>query len=201
MSILGKSSINDFQIELYAHVFLRHPSWLQSALVAIHTSHGSYPPYVSTEQHNQTVIPQPSSPCQSQQKIPLCADSNLSRLRGLGLKIQELEQGIESISYLISLWESATPASNLLRISLEFLQLEVGTTDLALNKPFSSYSQLTTPGWFTSVQEFLDTHQLEITILSLTTPSPSLSNDITIIESIVSIKAFSAQQIKKINNV
>ena len=56
---------------------------------------------------------------------------------GLGFKTLELEQGLESISRLISIWVSGTHVSNLFRISLAFLQLEVGSADIDLNKSFS----------------------------------------------------------------
>ena len=78
----------------------------------------------------------------------------------LDLKTLELEQGVESISHLISLWDASTPDSNLLPVSFDFLQLEVGTTHLALNKILSPCSQISIPGWFTSVWVFIDTHQL-----------------------------------------
>ena len=120
---------------------------------------------------------------------------------GLGMKIMELENGLESISHLISFWDSATTASNLLRVSLEFLQLKAGTTCLVLNKPFSPHSQLSIPKWFSSVQDILDTYQLEITIPSLTIPNPSSDNYIKIIDLSVWLKTFSTQQIKQINAV
>ena len=65
---------------------------------------------------------------------------------GLGFRTLELEQGIESILHLISLWVKATSSSNILRVSLEYLQLEVGSKDLALNKSFLLHSYMATPG-------------------------------------------------------
>ena len=114
-------------------------------------------------------------------------------LGGLGLRTLELEQGLKSISHLISLWDSSTPTSNLLRVSLEFLKLEVSKSDLALNKSFSPCGSLATLGWLTSVWELLDAYQLSITIPSLTIPNPSFTNEITITDLAVSVKSFNKQ--------
>ena len=100
---------------------------------------------------------------------------------GLVFRTLELEQGLESTSHLISLWDTETSASNLLRVILEYLQLEVGSTDLALNKSFSLCGHLATPGWLSSAWEFLDFYNLEITIPSLKFPNHSSANDSAII--------------------
>ena len=72
-------------------------------------------------------------------------------LGGLGLKTLDLEQGLRSISQLIYLWDSVNPDSNLLRVRLEFMQLEVGSARLALNASFSLHGYLDTTGWLESV--------------------------------------------------
>ena len=69
----------------------------------------------------------------------------------LGLKPLELEQVLESILQVISRWDSVTPASNVIWVSLEFLQLEVSSADLAINKCFSFHGYLSTTGWLASV--------------------------------------------------
>ena len=54
----------------------------------------------------------------------------------LALKSLELEQGIESLAILARMWLSSTPSSTLLKISLAFLQLEVGSKIFVLHANF-----------------------------------------------------------------
>ena len=45
---------------------------------------------------------------------------------GLGLRSLQMEQGLETIFQLISLWNAPTPAFYLFRSSLELLKIEAG---------------------------------------------------------------------------
>lgn len=122
-----------------------------------------------------------------------------SAVGSLGFRTLELKQGLESVSHLIFLWDTATSEFNLLRFSLECLQLEFGSMYLSLNKYFSLCAHLDTPGWLASVWEYLDFYHPEITIPSLTLTNPSSANDVAIVDFAIALKHFNMLQIKQID--
>ena len=60
----------------------------------------------------------------------------------------EMEQGLEMIFQLITLWNAPSPEFSLLRSSLELLQIEVCSVHQVLPIPFKFFSPLETSGWF-----------------------------------------------------
>ena len=70
---------------------------------------------------------------------------------GLGLGLLEVEQTMEVINLVISLFDSLTPLSYLLKESLEYMQLESGLSKLVLEAKFSLFRKLVTPCWLSSL--------------------------------------------------
>ena len=65
----------------------------------------------------------------------------------LGLGSLEYEQTIEASNLFLSLYISPTPSSNLLRDSLELMQIKLGLDSLVLEANYTEYGALVTRGW------------------------------------------------------
>lgn len=96
---------------------------------------------------------------------------------GLGHKSLELEQGLERLSHMASLWSSPTPSDPLLRTSLKLLQLEVGSSALVLHLPFKRHTPLSTSCWFTSVWDFCSEYHIFPQLPGVVLPKSSCSNN------------------------
>ena len=70
---------------------------------------------------------------------------------GLGLGLLEVEQTTEALNLVISLFDSLTPLSYLLKESLEYMQLESGLSKPVLEAKFSLFRKLVTPCWLSSL--------------------------------------------------
>ena len=62
----------------------------------------------------------------------------------LGLGFIEYEQTVEAINLFISLYQSATPSTQLLKDSLELIQVEVGLDILVLEADYKKFGHLVT---------------------------------------------------------
>ena len=76
-------------------------------------------------------------------------------VRDLGLGSLEVEQIVEVVNLIISLFESPTLASYLLRESLEYMQLESGLSTPVLESKFSVFRKLVILCWLSLLKESL----------------------------------------------
>ena len=63
---------------------------------------------------------------------------------GLGLGSMEYEQTMEAINLFVSLYQSATPSAQLLKDSLELMQVEVGLDIPVLEADYKKFGYLVT---------------------------------------------------------
>ena len=103
-------------------------------------------------------------------------------VRGLGLKSLELEQGLERLAHISILWTLSTISKFLLKISLELLQLKVGSSSFVLHLPFERFTILATDCWFISVWEFCSAYKIFPHFPDFILPSPTALNDKSIID-------------------
>ena len=66
-------------------------------------------------------------------------------LGGLNLQLLEVEAIVYVIHHLVSLYSSETPTKLLLKIIIEYHQLEIGTDTQIFTLDFESYGILATP--------------------------------------------------------
>ena len=69
----------------------------------------------------------------------------------LGLGSLEFKQTVEVSNFFISLYVLYTPLSNLLRESLELMQIESSLDSPILEANYTDYSSLITKGWLQSL--------------------------------------------------
>ena len=84
-------------------------------------------------------------------------------LGGLALYDLRAEAGIEAINFFRNAVYSNTECGKLLRINLQYSQLESGIGDALLKHPKIHVSYLT-PTWITSLRQFLYCHNMSITV-------------------------------------
>ena len=105
---------------------------------------------------------------------------------GLDLRSLEITSGLQAIQHLISLLTSCTTSKLLLITAIEYHQLEIGVGDLFLNSSYSLLSSLATSAWITHLWEFFHIYKLEICLPTLVLPSTSCSNDVTLMDLLIS---------------
>ena len=66
---------------------------------------------------------------------------------GLDLGSMEYEQTVEAINLYVSLYKSTTLLANLIKDSLELIQVEVGLDCLVLELDYKKFDHLVTCGW------------------------------------------------------
>ena len=71
--------------------------------------------------------------------IIICAHSKVG-----GLESIEYKHTIEAINLFVFLYQSATPSANLLRDSLELIQVEIGLDSPVLEADYKKFSYLVT---------------------------------------------------------
>ena len=105
---------------------------------------------------------------------------------GLDLHSIEITCGVKAIHHLVSLFTSYTPSKLLLSTAIEHQQLEIGVGELFLNSSYFLLSSLATSTWITHLWEFLQIYKLEICLPTLVLPSTPCSNDVALIDLLIS---------------
>ena len=118
--------------------------------------------------------------------FPLVMCEAPAAIGGLDLRSLEIPSGVQVIHYLVSLFTSYNPSKLLLITAVEHQHLEIGVRDLFLNSSYSLLSLLATSIWITHLWEFLQLHKLEICLHMLVLPSTPCSNDVTLIDLLIS---------------
>ena len=65
--------------------------------------------------------------------------TTLTSIRGLELLCLENEQTVRALELIISLFNSQLPSAWLIKETIEYLQLEIGSASLAFHLSFSAY--------------------------------------------------------------
>ena len=110
---------------------------------------------------------------------------------GLQLKSLELEQVIESISLIITYFNSSLLTANLMKYSLEYLQLEIEWDDSILLSNYSTLSHLGTDGWLKSIWRTLKYYYIELYLPSSYYPQLPIQNDRVIMRVVIGLRFFS----------
>ena len=98
-----------------------------------------------------------------QSTIPTAIRHGPPELGGLGLYDLRSEVGIEAIKFFRNAIYSNSECGKLLRINLQYSQLEAGIGQALLEHPTIHISYLT-PSWLISLRQFLYCHNLTILI-------------------------------------
>ena len=85
-----------------------------------------------------------------------------ARFGGLGLPSPELEQGAQQLRLLLQHGPSSTLSGNLIRASLEQLQLEIGELEPVLSLPYHRFHHLATDTWITQVWRFCSENSIRL---------------------------------------
>ena len=120
-------------------------------------------------------------------------------IRGLGLPSLEVEQAVEMISLVMSLFPASVATSFYLRESLELLQLESGIDSPRLGADFDKLSFLTTPCWMHHLWSITSSAGLQLCFPTIHHPQSKLSNESTIIFKALSLCIFSRDDIHHLN--
>jgi len=94
--------------------------------------------------------------------FPLALRHAPVKFHGLGLPHPYWEQGIAALKLFLEFGNTSRPESVLIQMSLELLQLEVGTGTLVFCADFSKWGSLATPCWLKSLWEFVHFAAVEL---------------------------------------
>jgi len=108
---------------------------------------------------------------------PLALQYALPLHQGLGLPHLAWEQGIMSIKLFLEHATSSCMESTLITTSLEYTQLQIGSSLPVFNTNFTKWGFLAEPTWFTSIWEFVSTHQIYLQSPTHCLPDPPRVND------------------------
>ncbi|KAI2501729.1 hypothetical protein MHU86_12735 [Fragilaria crotonensis] len=101
---------------------------------------------------------------------------------GLAMYDLRTEAGIEAIKYLRNSIYSDSESGNLIRMNLQYSQLEAGIGQPLLEQP-SIYVPYLTPTWILSVRRFLSCHNMAITMTDVYIPPLQSNKDEYIMQS------------------
>jgi len=119
------------------------------------------------------------SPCQLQQataklfqailpklgtnrNYPMALRSALPLHHGLGLPNPVWEQGIMAIKLFLEHANTSRMENTLIMTSMEYMQLQIGSSLPVFDTNFSKWGFLAEPTWITSIWEFLSTHRIQL---------------------------------------
>ena len=95
--------------------------------------------------------------------IPTSIRHGPIEMGGLGLYDLRTEVGIEALKYLRNSLYSESEPGNLIRINLQYSQLEAGIGQPLLEYP-TIYIPYLTPTWLLSIRQFLSVHNMSVTL-------------------------------------
>ena len=99
--------------------------------------------------------------------FPMIMRSLPTFLKGLNLQRLEVKAIAQVIHHLVSLYSSKTLTKLLLKIIIEYYQLEIGTDKQIFTLDLDSYSILATPIWITSLWRNISAFRISIKLLDL----------------------------------
>ncbi len=102
---------------------------------------------------------------------------------GLGIPHPFWEQGIAQLRLFLELASAPTTEAKLIRTSLEFLQLELGSSGNLFQLPFDRWSPLATDCWVKSLWRFIDFADLQLVPESPVLPPAPRLGDAAIMDS------------------
>ena len=109
----------------------------------------------------------------------------------LQLKSLELEQAIESISLIITCFNSSLLTADLIKYLLKYLQLEIRWDNPILLANYSNLLHLETDGWLKSVWCTLKYYHIELYLPSLYYLQSYIQNDRAVMRVFIGLKSFS----------
>ena len=118
---------------------------------------------------------------------------------GLGIYDLRTEAGIEAIKFLRNSIFSGSEPGNLIRINLQYSQLESGVGTPLLEYP-SLHIPYLTPTWVLSVRQFLSCHDMSITLTESYVPTLRSTSDAFIMQP-MHLARYSVSQQRDINLV
>ena len=117
------------------------------------------------------------------------------------MKSLEIEQYVESIGLMISYFLSNLPISNLIKYSLELLQLEIGWDYPILLSNYNKLSFLATNGWLKALWHNLFYCKIKLYLPSTHHPRSHILNNKAIMKMVLEITSFPLEKILLINLV
>jgi len=135
----------------------------------------------------------PPSPTGSPQELPSGPRHIPIKYNGLSLPHPFWEQGITAIRIFLELTNTNRPENTLIQTSLEYLQLEVGTSTPILQADFSCWGHLAMPCWIKSLWAFL--HEATISLWSSNhyVPTPQWEGDSFLMDSLHLLSLLSSE--------
>jgi len=106
---------------------------------------------------------------------------------GLGLPNPSWEQGISSLRLFLEHINGWSSESTLIRMSLEYLQLELGTASNPFALPYDTWSFLATDCWVKTLWRFVDEAQITLSPLTPLLPSPPRQGDAALMDLVMSL--------------
>jgi len=122
-------------------------------------------------------------------------------IRGFGMKSLEVEQCIESISLMISYFNSELPTNKLIKHSLELLQLETGYDSPILLSSYNKLSFLETDSWLKSLWYNLYHYKIVLHLPTIHHSQSHILNDKPIMQVAFELNTFTKEKILLINLV
>jgi len=119
---------------------------------------------------------------------------------GLGLKDLYVEQGVSAIMLLMGHLYYNTEPGKMIRIALDNLQMEAGTSDNLLYDPTPSLPYIS-HSWLTTIRDFLREHQLQLQIDNPWNFKRSRINDLFLMDTFRRSGLFSIGDMKNLNAV
>jgi len=116
---------------------------------------------------------------------------------GVGLLSLSTEATICRVNLFVQHWNMPSPLGQMLRASMELLQLEVGCVGCPLSQPFHPIGHIITHSWLRSFWEVVSEYNLQIVVDYPTLELPR-SNDRTIM-SIALLMGFLGEELLRIN--
>jgi hypothetical protein len=104
--------------------------------------------------------------------FPLAYRYAPTSLQGLALPHPYFEQGIQQICLILTHGAIDSPTGSLLRASLEQAQLEIGISTPFLSESFDTYGFLLTDCLWSSIWQFISTHNISLTYPEQVLPKP-----------------------------
>ena len=120
-------------------------------------------------------------------------------MRGFGLQALEVEQGIEVLAIIVSIYTLRLSTSKLLKQTIEYVQLKEGINYLIFSANFKTYRGLAIEGWIKSVWQFIDYYNLSLTLPNSHYPTSAILNDRTIMSVAIEYQLFNRKLIQIIN--
>jgi hypothetical protein len=117
----------------------------------------------------------------------------------LGLEHLAAYQGHNRLQYLIGHLRCNITTGKLMRLMLDYTQLECGCSGNVLKEDYKRYSRvLLTGNWITVIWEHLHSCKSTLKINAECKPLPNRKNDVVMMEALTETEEFTATELKEI---